>query len=428
MMVGVENSEFSWHYADPRTLDGGLQIGHGRAYYQAMRADDPAPAIYHCIRRDHRWDSLVDDNAVYLARLVRDLDLDRQPIIDQLQTCAYDPTAHTDPGLPFERALAVLAILARDDGEVLAELRRYVRDDEFWIPVLQKLASTCPTPAWDDLLPVALARVQPRDADNTWGEPWNTWAPQDAALRATLAWRPFEKTRTPRPRPLRESTDEALFALVADTSAKTSDIRAALTELRNRPAQIELLDVVDRRGPGWWIPGTGRAVEHAATGDPDRAAVHARTWVVSDDPHMSRLGALLLAQFGPAADIALVVAEMEQMWARDDLCHEQLIAALVRHGPESAPALPFIRMLWQRTPHSTVRTDCLRAWLAIDPTTTELPLMQGLHDSQQLVRLLAVANAPAHEPTRRQLAYLRDDRLEIDEVRAAARDRLLTLS
>ncbi|MBB5869657.1 hypothetical protein F4553_003036 [Allocatelliglobosispora scoriae] len=242
-----------------------------------------------------------------------------------------------------------------------------------------------------------------------------------------LQWQPFAGASATRPRPLRESADRALLDLIADRAAKTDDLRTALAELRHRQASSELLGIVDERGPGWWVPGLGRAVEHAATRDPIRAVPLARGWIVSGDLQLSWFGGVILARFGAVADTALVVAEMERMWQRDDLCHERLIEALARHGPAGSEALPFIRMLWRRSPHARVRVECLRAWLAMDPATTDEPLTHGLRDSQEDVRLLAVTHSPRHMPARGQLAYLRDDPLEAAEVRAAARARLLAL-
>lgn len=424
----MKRSHHAWYYADPSTLEGAFQIGHGRGAYQAHREPEAASAVYRCIRRDHRWDSSVDDNDIYLARLVRDLDLDPAPILEQLLASPYDLTTDADPDRPFDVALDVLATLARDDLAVRESLRQYVRDGEFWIPVLQELATRCPEQVWDDLLPVAHARLRPEDAEGAWGQPWDSWALHDAEIRATLKWRAYNGVRSTRPRPLTESTDHALMAMVADRSAKVADARNALFELTHRSPDAELLALVDQRGAGWWVPGLGRAVEHAATADLRRATAYARDWIASADHQLSWFGAILLAQHGTAADIPLIVAEMERMWQGDDLCHEGLIGALVRLGPEAALALPFIRMLWRQTPHSMVRTECLRAWLAIDPARTGKAVMDGMHDSQEAVRLLSVQHSPNHRHARAQLTYLRDDPLECDAVRTAARARLRTIA
>ncbi|MCG6493136.1 hypothetical protein [Kitasatospora sp. A2-31] len=71
-------------YAPAGTLIGLVQRGRGLG--ARMAAEDPAAAaelVYGCIRRDWRWGE-ADQRAVYLARLVRDLRLPLEPVVDGL--------------------------------------------------------------------------------------------------------------------------------------------------------------------------------------------------------------------------------------------------------------------------------------------------------------------------------------------------------
>ncbi|MFJ9456158.1 hypothetical protein ACIRST_13850 [Kitasatospora sp. NPDC101447] len=91
-------------YAPPNTLPGLLQRGRGLG--ATMAAEDPAAAadlVYGCIRWEWRWDAALDDRHLYLARLVRDLELPLAPVVGMLAG---------DEGTR-DRAAGVLALLAR---------------------------------------------------------------------------------------------------------------------------------------------------------------------------------------------------------------------------------------------------------------------------------------------------------------------------
>lgn len=74
-----------WSYAPAKTLHGALQRGSGRAaVWVAAHPSEPAlpELVYDLVRRNYRWDS-VDERTVYLARLVIDLDLPLEPIVER---------------------------------------------------------------------------------------------------------------------------------------------------------------------------------------------------------------------------------------------------------------------------------------------------------------------------------------------------------
>lgn len=95
-------------YAPATTLPGLLQRGRGLG--ALMAAEDPAAAaglVYGCIRREWRWDARADDRDLYLARLVRDLELPLGPVEELL----------AGDGDTRARAAGVLELLASGGPE-----------------------------------------------------------------------------------------------------------------------------------------------------------------------------------------------------------------------------------------------------------------------------------------------------------------------
>jgi ribosomal protein S28E/S33 len=157
-------------YDPSTTIAGQLQRGLGRG---AVEARDAA-AVYACVRHDHRWWWSLDERAVYLARLIRDLGLSVAPLTDRLH--APDPD---DDNHEFTNTLEVLEVLGRAgvDG-VVDEVRRYVAEGPRWQEVLETVARRWPVELWDDLLPVVRERVD----GLVFGQPWERWAARDPAL------------------------------------------------------------------------------------------------------------------------------------------------------------------------------------------------------------------------------------------------------
>lgn len=101
-------------YAPPNTLPGLLQRGRGLG--ATMAAEDPAAAadlVYGCIRWEWRWDTALDDRHLYLARLVRDLELPLAPVVEL--------AAGDGDGDARARAAGVLRLLARGGSEEARE-------------------------------------------------------------------------------------------------------------------------------------------------------------------------------------------------------------------------------------------------------------------------------------------------------------------
>ena len=87
-MLTVMNSDSAdspqdWHYAPYRSLRGALQRGSGIAVARLHAQPEQAQLVYECTSRDTRWDWQVDDRYTYLARLLRDLNLEPAPLVEQ---------------------------------------------------------------------------------------------------------------------------------------------------------------------------------------------------------------------------------------------------------------------------------------------------------------------------------------------------------
>ncbi|MFJ9691949.1 hypothetical protein [Kitasatospora sp. NPDC101183] len=78
-------TEWTHGHASAASLLGLVQRGRGLG--ALMAAEDLAAAagvVYECIRRDWRWDTQTDDRYLYLARLIRDLELPLGPVVELL--------------------------------------------------------------------------------------------------------------------------------------------------------------------------------------------------------------------------------------------------------------------------------------------------------------------------------------------------------
>jgi hypothetical protein len=91
-------------YEPSRTIAGQVQRGLGRGAHEVSDAE----TVYACVRRDYRWWWSIDERAVYLARLIRDLGLSVEPLIDRLH--AADPDEENNE---VANTLEVLEVLGR---------------------------------------------------------------------------------------------------------------------------------------------------------------------------------------------------------------------------------------------------------------------------------------------------------------------------
>lgn len=162
-----------YEYAPANTLLGLLQRGRGQgALIAAEDARASADLVYACIRYDMRWDRQVDGRDLYLARLVRSLNLPLGPVTDM--------SAENN-----DHAAAVLGLLASDAalpemtprprkredpyaGETNAALLDVLRDPEASESAkkaaLRSLSFRPPEPGLIPLVPT-LGRALPRLAN-----------------------------------------------------------------------------------------------------------------------------------------------------------------------------------------------------------------------------------------------------------------------
>jgi hypothetical protein len=273
---------------------------------------------------------------------------------------------------------------------------------------------------WDDLYPVIADRIGDRtEHEAFWpAPPWTTWADRDARIAAAAQ----SAKRRPAPRcPFAEEPTGALLALLRRAD-RADDWRPALRELSRRPPEPELLDLVeDLAGDKAAGPLHG-VVEQLGV----LAVPAARRWTGTADHPLAWAGMWTLAAHGDATDVPALITGFDRLDARPDhRCgYHDLARGLARiGGPAAAAAVPRLHRLWF-SPHSYERAAYLQALVALDPPSARRKLAEGLRDCEADVRLLAVRHARMDDRVRGQLRYLRDDPMEVAEVRAAAAQRL----
>ncbi|MFD0274514.1 hypothetical protein ACFVHB_11500 [Kitasatospora sp. NPDC127111] len=397
-----------YEYAPAGTLPGLLQRGRGLG--ARMAQEDPAAAaelVYGCVRWDWRWDS-VDQRALYVARLVRDLALPLGPVVE---TLAGGQDA-------CERATRVLELLARGgSAEAREALRAYVREGEHWRDVLEAVADAWPVEWWDDLADVARERSRGL-TEELWGEPWDRWG-----LAAPVPER-VVRGRDPMP----EVASARLLELLADPAEPENRKVSALCALDAREPEAGLVPLVPSlkaAGGADALPRLPIVVRKLGA----LAMPAAREWAAAGEPWLAGLGHQVLAAYGEPEDAPLLVAELERDWVERRWCGPLLSArGLARCGAGAKDAVSLLRRFWLWTPHSYERAAYLEALAAIEPAGLDQVYVECLWDCEEDARLLAVAQAPDRPEVRERLAYLRDDPMEEPAVRAAAGERLAALT
>ncbi|MEV8504613.1 hypothetical protein AB0368_07250 [Actinoplanes sp. NPDC051475] len=251
------------------------------------------------------------------------------------------------------------------------------------------------------------------------------WAERDPRIAAAI--HAAAARIRPLARPYASESDDDLLAVLAEP-ARAADWRPVLRELRRRPPDLRLLNLVDAILAADGAAGTqiapllGLTLARLGTD----AVPAARVWAATPDHPLLWTAFRLLAAHGDDSDAPAVVAGLDWLDNRpEDLCgYDELIGALARIGGSTATAaVPRLRRLWY-SPHSYERPAYLQALVALDPTGAERFLVEGLWDCETKVRLLAAQRAPLTDMTRERLHYLRDDPIENADVRAATSARL----
>ncbi|GGV26174.1 hypothetical protein GCM10010495_47610 [Kitasatospora herbaricolor] len=412
---GGEDDE-DWTYEPVTTLEGLLQRGRGLGALLAV-GDPQAPRlVLACIRRDCRWDTNVDERHRCLARLVGDLGLPLAPVIALLEG---GEVGHGS-------ASEVLGLLAlAGSAEAREALRAYIRDGERWMSVLESVAGSWPVADWDDLLEPVRARLVGREPEFLWHEPWLRWRDRLGLVAPPAVGR--------RPDALAGLDTGRLLALIAAPGTPEGDRSDALWSLSRRsprpsPGSLApLLALVPSLGArnGREISGLRGAVRLLGA----TALPAAREWAGSAEPWLALLALDVLTAHGELQDLPVLLAEFQALRARRGWCgYKDLALALARFGPAAVEAVPLLRLLWLRSPHSYERASYLTALAAIDPSGLDQVYVQSLWDCEADVRLLAVASAPDGPLVRERLARLRDDPIEDPTVRAAAAERVAALN
>ena len=149
----------------------------------------------------------------------------------------------------------------------------------------------------------------------------------------------------------------------------------------------------------------------------------ARIWATGSDTFPSRIAIMFLADHGTLDNHDALLAALHAAidahdWYQVETCGKGLGRL------NSSLAVPPLVHAWEVTTHSHGPHDLLTALQAITPETAEPLATEGLHDCESSVRAHSAAASPAATETRRQLRRLRDDPLEDEGVRTAARRRL----
>ncbi|MFJ9809091.1 hypothetical protein ACIRTB_12760 [Streptomyces sp. NPDC101158] len=396
------SEDFEMSYADADSVEGLLQRGRGLGAVRAAR--DPwgsGAFVYDGIRRDRRWDG-TDDRALYLARLLQDLDLSPGPVVDQL-------AGEEEACLRAGEVLLLLALAG--SGDAREGLRAYVRTGAHWVGVLELMSAGWPLEWWVDLGGVARARMR-AETELPWcDEPWTRFGIE---VRRSV----------PRPSLTGLSTGE-LIAVLADPLTHDATKVDALRALNDREPSEGLIPLVPSLGTRDGLrplPWLGRAVERLGP----LAVAAARGWVREDRPWLARLGAEVLADHPRPEDLPGLVNELVEQWAARVWCGSGRTARrLALFGPAAAAAVPYLRRFWHHTPHSHERAAYLEALASIDHDGLECVYTEALWDCEEKTRLLGIASAPPNTEALGRIAVLRDDPMETDDVRAAARARVL---
>jgi hypothetical protein len=418
----TNSEDDGWCYEPAKTLHGALQRGCGTAGAWVASHGIAPELVLDCVHRDYRWDG-VDERTVYLARLVLDVELSIDPIVEQVwragRNAGYD-------GNRFGQGVDVLAALARSHvAAAIDALRQYVREGERWLDVLQTVADIWPSEWWDDLSPIVAGRAVEASPEEifTRREPWLKWAGRDRRIDALLQRpQPSFAWRCPS-LPHRGAPVTALLDLLADPDAPPESLDAVLHEFaRHRDPEPRLLDITDQLAARPDVIRIG--LFHALEKLGPQTARHARQWARSPSHPLWWRAVVTLTEHGEPADVPALLIALDRLDNdKDGWCgYDALARGFARLGVTEVA--PRFRSLWRHSPHSYERTSYVEALLTLDPDATRQRLPEALSDCEGDVRLLAAQHAPLTGEVRQQLSRLRHSPIENNNVREAAAIRL----
>jgi hypothetical protein len=399
------------------TLLGQLQRGLGRAARRAARVPGAGELVYECVRRDPRWDRQVESRSLYYARLLVDLEVSCEPLMDHL----FDADDLID-GDEWRTSLTidVLADLIRLSRREAAEpLRRYAIEGENWYEALNALTDLGDPSLTGGLAEVVVARCEDddlhwlvNDPDNPVIQGWATDHPRIAeAVRRRMGGRQHHRE----PDQSARSDSELLeLARRPDDEAVT-----AILELGRR-RHLGLLDLAEEL-----LPGDGRrtsAVCHAVRDLGPLAVPRARDWATRS-PGCANLGIGILARFGTAQDVPTLLNHLHcSVDQRDWRAAAGPIEGLGRL--RAGEAVSMLKSIWTESPYAYLRSRLLTALIRTAPHTAESYSTEGLWDCEDDVRQIAASSSPLTDDTRLRLQRLRADAAEDPTVWDAAGTRL----
>ncbi|MEU8796788.1 hypothetical protein [Spirillospora sp. NPDC048819] len=347
-------------YAHPNTLLGALQRGMGRGVIEAMADPAAVEAVLSCLRRDHRWSWDVDERAVYLARLVCDLEI---PIDRLLAVLDQAPPEDDENGAAL--TLEVLEVLGRvGNRQAVDGVRRHIIQGPHWLQALHMAGSGWDAEFWDDLYPRLRDRIATVDRHLILCRslPWTRWAEHDERIAAAI-----EDARKATARLLPEPTADPELAQARRWAA-----------IPDHPQYWLSVWVVARAGDERDVPALLEAVDRVRTRDGGLSRCY-RDLIAG----LTRIGGDRAAQ---------IVPRLKRLWFSPHTYERAaVLKALMAFASPGEPP-------WQ--------------------------LSEGLWDCEADVRELAAAHVQLTDPTCARLRFLRDDPMETSEVRAAAAQRL----
>jgi hypothetical protein len=333
-----------------------LQRGCGTAGAWVATHQVAPELVFDCVGRDYRWDRQVDERTVYLIRLVFDLELTIDPILEQVWRAGRNTE---DDSNRFGQGVDVLAALARMHAAAAPDaLRQYVREGERWVDVLQTVADTWPSEWWDDLAPVVAGRAADTSPEEvfTGQEPWLRWAGRDRRIDMVIQRaQPASPWQCPS-LTLRGAPVTALLSLLADQGAPAERLSAVLHEFaRHRDPEPRLLDITDHLAARPDVIRIG--LFHALENLGPQTVRHARQWARSPSHPQWWRAVVTLTEHGEPADVPALLSALDRRdSAKDDWCgYDALARGFARLGvTEVAPRL---RSLWRHSPHSYERAS-----------------------------------------------------------------------
>lgn len=421
----------------PGTLYGQLQRGRGSAARKAVVTPGAGDLVYDCIRRDPRWDHLIESRGLYYARLIIDLELPVRPLADHL----FAPVDQIDDDeWRTSLTLNVLADLVRLSRRDAAEpLRRYAGEGWNWYEALDVMVALGDLDLASGLDEVAVSRC---DDDDLLGLVLNDvplieiWAARHRRIAEALELRKARQAavrqRRRRAIPADRSDADLLrqargLTTTGDSpgSAGSADDVAergltAIIELGRRRSPL-LLDLAEELLPV--RPHRCRGVVFRALRDLGPIAVpRARIWAADDRGH-SHVGIGILARHGTEQDIPALLAALRQALADQDwAAAARPVEGLGRLHARAA--VPLLRATWPATGYSYLRPRLLAAIHAGDPEAVRPYAREALWDCEEQARRCAAGLAPMEAETALRLRRLRGDTAEEAAVRAAAARRL----